>query len=46
MKKLKVEYLDGDVAGTKVVDENDTLEIKASPGKKLTIKRALYGVVN
>ncbi|MBV8880163.1 MAG: c-type cytochrome [Planctomycetaceae bacterium] len=44
-KKLRVDYLDGDEAKSKTVDENATLEIKASEGRKLVIKRALYGVV-
>ncbi|HEV3026683.1 MAG TPA: hypothetical protein VG457_03880, partial [Planctomycetota bacterium] len=45
VKKFRVEYLDGDEAKSKTVDENGTLEIKASEGRKLVIKRALYGVL-
>jgi putative heme-binding domain-containing protein len=45
LKKLRVEYLEGEVARSMVVDENATLEIRASEGKKLTIKKALYGVL-
>jgi len=45
VKKLKVDYLDGDEAKSKVADENATLEIKASDGKKLVIKKAVYGVI-
>jgi hypothetical protein len=46
VKRLKVDYLDGDEAKSKIADENATLEIKASEGRKLTIKKAVYGVVN
>lgn len=46
VKRLKIDYLDGDEAKSKTVDENATLEIKASEGRKLTIKKAVYGVVN
>ena len=45
VKKFRVDYLDGDEAKSKTVDENGTIEIKASEGKKLVIKRALYGVL-
>ena len=45
VKKLRVDYLEGEEAHSKVVDENATLEIHASQGKKLTIKKALYGVL-
>ena len=45
LKKLRVDYLEGEEARSKVVDENATIEIVASAGKKLTIKRALYGVL-
>ena len=45
VKKLRVDYLDGDAAHSKTVDEGSTLEIRAEAGKKLVIKRALYGVL-
>jgi len=45
LKKLRVEYLDGDETRSKVVDENATLEIRAAEGKKLVIKKAFYGVL-
>jgi putative heme-binding domain-containing protein len=45
LKKLRVDYLEGEEARSKVVDENTTLEIHASDGKKLVIKKALYGVL-
>jgi len=45
LKKLRVDYLEGEEARSRVVDENATLEIRASEGKKLTIKKALYGVL-
>ena len=45
VKKLRVDYLDGDEAKSKTVDENATLEIKAGEGKKLVVKKAIYGVV-
>ena len=34
----------GDEAKSKVADENAMLEIKVSDGKKLVIKKAIYGV--
>jgi hypothetical protein len=43
VKKLRVDYLDGDAAHTKVIDEGSTLEIRSD--KKLTIKKAIYGVL-
>ncbi|MBI3856942.1 MAG: hypothetical protein HY293_14740, partial [Planctomycetes bacterium] len=45
LKKFRVDYLEGDEAKSKTVDENATLEIRAAQGKKLVIKRALYGVL-
>ena len=45
VKKFRVDYLDGDEAKSKTVEENGTIDIKASEGKKLVIKRALYGVL-
>jgi hypothetical protein len=45
VKKFRVDYLDGEEAHSKTVDENGTVEIKSSEGRKLTIKRALYGVL-
>lgn len=45
VKRFRVDYLDGDEAKSKTVDENGTVEIKASEGRKLVIKRALYGVL-
>jgi len=45
VKKFRVDYLDGDEAKSKTVDENATLEIRASDGRKLVIKKALYGVL-
>ena len=45
VKRFRVDYLDGDEAKSKTVDENGTIDIKASEGKKLVIKRALYGVL-
>ncbi len=44
VKRLRVDYLDGDEPKSKVVAENGTLEIRASEGRKLVIKKALYGV--
>ncbi|RPH35377.1 MAG: hypothetical protein EHM91_17310, partial [Planctomycetota bacterium] len=43
VKKLRVEYLEGDQPHTMTVDEGATLEIKGQ--KKIVIKRALYGVL-
>jgi putative heme-binding domain-containing protein len=45
VKKLRVDYLDGDEAKSKTVDENATLDIRAAEGKKLVVKKALYGVL-
>jgi putative heme-binding domain-containing protein len=45
VKKFRVDYLDGDEAKSRTVDENATLEIRASDGRKLVIKKALYGVL-
>jgi putative heme-binding domain-containing protein len=45
LKKLRVDYLEGNDAHTMVVDENATLEIRVPDGKKLTIKKAFYGVL-
>jgi len=45
VKKFRIDYLDGDEARSKTVDENGTVEIKAAEGKKLVIKKALYGVL-
>jgi putative heme-binding domain-containing protein len=45
LKKLRVDYLEGEEARTKVVDENATLEIRAAEGKKLVIRKAFYGVI-
>jgi putative heme-binding domain-containing protein len=45
VKRLRVDYLEGDEARSKVVDENATLEIRAAEGKKLVVKKALYGVL-
>ncbi len=45
VKKFRIDYLDGDEAKSKTVDENGTIEIKASEGTKLVVKRALYGVL-
>jgi putative heme-binding domain-containing protein len=45
VKRLRVDYLDGDEPKSKVVNENATLEIRASEGRKLVIKKALYGVI-
>jgi hypothetical protein len=45
VKKFRIDYLDGDEARSKTVDENVTVEIKATDGKKLVIKKALYGVL-
>ena len=45
VKKLRVDYLDGETSHSKTVDEGSTLEIRAEGGKKLVIKRALYGVL-
>jgi putative heme-binding domain-containing protein len=44
VKRLRVDYLDGDEPKSKVVAENATLEIRATEGRKLVIKKALYGV--
>ena len=43
VKKLRVDFLDGDQAHTMTVGEGETLEIRAQAGKKLVIKKALYG---
>lgn len=43
VKKLRVDYLDGDQTHTMTVDEGATLEIRGQ--KKVVIKRALYGVI-
>jgi hypothetical protein len=45
VKKLRVDYLEGDAAHTKTADEGATLEIRAEGGKKLVIKKAIYGVI-
>ena len=45
-KKLKVEYKIGDEAGVQVVDEDATLTVTAQDGKKLTITKAIYGVMD
>lgn len=45
VKKLRVEYLEGDQPRTMTVDEGSTLEIRGQAGKKIVIKRALYGVL-
>jgi putative heme-binding domain-containing protein len=45
VKKLRVDYLDGETAHSKTVDEGTTLEIHAETGKKLVIKKAIYGVL-
>jgi len=45
VKKLRVDYLDGETAHSKTVDEGSTLEIRAEAGRKLVIKKALYGVI-
>jgi hypothetical protein len=45
-KKLKVDYKIGDVAGCKVVDENAALNLAATDGKKLTITKAVYGIMD
>jgi putative heme-binding domain-containing protein len=45
VKKFRIDYLDGDEARSKTVDENGTVELKATDGKKLVIKKALYGVL-
>jgi putative heme-binding domain-containing protein len=45
VKKLRVDYLEGDEARSKVVEENEKLELRAPEGKKLVIKKALYGVL-
>lgn len=44
VKRLRVEYLEGEETRSKIVDENATLDIRAAEGKKLVVKRALYGV--
>ena len=43
VKKLRVDYLEGDQAHTMTVEEGATLEIRGQ--KKVVIKRALYGVI-
>ena len=43
VKKLRVDYLEGDQARTMTVDEGATLEIRTPAGQKLVIKKALYG---
>jgi putative heme-binding domain-containing protein len=45
VKKLRVDYLEGDASHSKTVDEGGTLEIRAEGGKKLVIKKAIYGVL-
>jgi hypothetical protein len=45
VKRFRVDYLDGDEPRSKTADENATVEIRASEGKKLVIKKALYGVL-
>jgi putative heme-binding domain-containing protein len=45
VKKLRVDYLEGEEPHSKVVDENGTLEIRAGEGRKLVIKKAFYGVI-
>jgi putative heme-binding domain-containing protein len=45
VKRLRVDYLDGEEARSRTVDENATLEVRATEGRKLVIKRALYGVL-
>ncbi len=45
VKKLRVEYLEGEQSQTMTVDEGATLEIRSASGKKIVIKRALYGVL-
>ncbi|HZE99084.1 MAG TPA: c-type cytochrome [Planctomycetota bacterium] len=45
VKRLKIDYLDGDEAKSRTADENATIEIKASEGRKLVIRKAVYGVI-
>jgi len=45
VKKLKIDYTIGDEAMSKTAAEGETIEITAPAGKKLFIKRALYGVL-
>ncbi|HXX94520.1 MAG TPA: hypothetical protein VEN81_12870, partial [Planctomycetota bacterium] len=45
VKRLRVDYLDGDEPKSKVVNEGATLEIRATEGRKLVIKKAVYGVI-
>ena len=45
VKKLRVDYLEGDQARTMTVEEGATLEIRAPAGQKLVIKKALYGAL-
>jgi hypothetical protein len=42
VKKLKVDYTIGGVAGSKTVNENETLTVSGKPAK-LVIKKAQYG---
>jgi putative heme-binding domain-containing protein len=43
VKKLRVDYLEGEQAHTMTVEEGATLEIRTQAGKKLVIRKALYG---
>ena len=45
-KKLKVDFKQGEEAVMKVVAENATLAIPAVEGKKLSITKAVYGVMD
>ncbi|HYG77713.1 MAG TPA: c-type cytochrome [Planctomycetota bacterium] len=44
-KKLRVEYAVGDESLAKTCAEGETIEISAPADKKLSIKRAVYGVI-
>jgi hypothetical protein len=44
VKRLRVDYLEGEEPKAKVVAENETLQIAVPEGKKLVVKRAVYGV--
>ncbi len=45
VKRLRVDYLDGEEARSKTVAEKDTIDIKSPEGKKLSIRRAVFGVL-
>src|SRR5258708_7177945 len=44
VKRLKVEYSVGDETKTIIVAENGQVDLTAPAGKKLIVKRAIYGV--